>query len=371
MTQRVLQKPANKAMDILSRLLLPPLYSHHDFVAALDEPIRDLLTMSRSGFEDLIALANTNHVIVRSLEVVLEIMRSAQREDRAAWTEYAFAAERTRIRTALSFLDSVCRAFEDRGYEIAVIKSLDHWPDLGSDLDLYTNADADAVTRLMKTCFDAKTAARSWGDRLARKWNFLIQGLPEAIEIHVGRLGQTGEQAAFASALMRRSRSITIGDFTFRVPSSSDRLIISTLQRMYRHYYFRLTDIVDAAALVEAGGVDYGDLRAAAKSAGIWEGVATYLLIVSDYVKRYRGTGIDLPRWVLNAARFGGDTIYYSNQFLRVPILPQSASLYGSQLAGMLRKRELQNGARLGLLPLLATAAVVGQKITGSDKGIW
>jgi hypothetical protein len=54
-----------------------------------------------------------------------------------------------------------------------------------------------------------------------------------------------------------------------------------------------------------------------------------------------------------------------------VPILPQSAGLYGSQLGGLLRKGELESSVRLGLLPWLAGAAVVGQKITGSDKGIW
>lgn len=71
------------------------------------------------------------------------------------------------------------------------------------------------------------------------------------------------------------------------------------------------------------------------------------------------------------AARFGGEQVYYAREFLRIPILPQSASLYGSQLTGLLRRRELQSSARLGLLPWLATAALVGQKVTGSDKGIW
>jgi hypothetical protein len=94
-------------------------------------------------------------------------------------------------------------------------------------------------------------------------------------------------------------------------------------------------------------------------------------MIVSDYVKKYRGTGIDLPQVVRDAARFGGDQVYFAKEFLRVPIMPQSAKLYGSQLAGLLRKRELHSGARLSLLPWLATAALVGQKITGSDKGIW
>src|ERR1019366_2639597 len=157
----------------------------------------------------------------------------------------------------------------------------------------------------------------------------------------------------------------------FRVPSVSDRLMISTLQRMYRHFYFRLCDIVDTAELSDTAAIDFEDLRSSATYADIWEGVATYLVIVSDYVKQYRGTGIELPQFVLDAARFGGDQVFYRKEFIRVPSMPQSAKLYGSQLAGLLKKREVQNGARLSLLPWLATAALVGQKITGSDKGIW
>jgi hypothetical protein len=252
-----------------------------------------------------------------------------------------------------------------------VIKSLDHWPDLGSDLDLYTNANSEDVIQFMVRRFNATLATRSWGDRLAGKWNFLIPGLSEAVEIHVGRLGQTGEQVTIASSLIERSRNLSIGAQTFRVPSASDRLMISTLQRMYRHFYFRLCDIVDSAALVDGGGVDFRDLRASATNAGIWEGVATYLLIVSDYVSKYRGVGLDLPHFVRAAARFGGNEVFYAREFLRVPIMPQSAKLYGAQLAGLLRRLELKSGARLSLLPWLATAALVGQRITGSDKGIW
>ena len=94
-------------------------------------------------------------------------------------------------------------------------------------------------------------------------------------------------------------------------------------------------------------------------------------MIVSDYVQQYRGTPLNLPKSVTDTARFGGDQAYYARSFLRVPIMPQSAGLYSSQLTGLLRQGDLQNSARLGLLPWLATAAFVGQKITGSDKGIW
>jgi hypothetical protein len=92
---------------------------------------------------------------------------------------------------------------------------------------------------------------------------------------------------------------------------------------------------------------------------------------VSDYLNYYRGKGLDLPPFVRVAARFGGEELHFGKGFLRIPIMPQSAKLYGSQLTTLLLNRELQNSVRLSLLPCLATAAAVGQKITGSDKGIW
>jgi len=352
-------------MSLLSRLLL-----RRDRNRAAAE-LPQLGEMSRAQFDEFVLLANLNHVIVRGLEVFLEIADARKDQLRSQWAESALASERGRIQTAVHYLQEICAAFETAGHDVAVIKSLDHWPDLGSDLDLYTNAHPRDVLALMKRGFDAEIAPRSWGDRLANKWNFLIPGLPEAVEIHMGRLGQTGEQVLMASRLMRRTRVIAIDDAWFRVPSASDRIMISTLQRMYRHFYFRLCDVLDSATLAESGAIDYDDLRASAILAGIWEGVATYLVIVSDYVKSYRGSGLDLPRFVLEEARFGGSEIYFSKDFLRVPIMPQSARLYGMQLAGLMRRRELHSGARLSLLPWLATAAVVGQKITGSDKGIW
>jgi hypothetical protein len=354
------------SMTILSRLLLPRKGS-----AEFSEVAGEVKAMSRDRFADLLMLANENHVIVRGMEVFLEIAREAGDKERAEWAETALTVERARIDTAVLFLSAICVGFEEEGHDVTVIKSLDHWPDLGSDLDLYTNTDPEIVIQMMKDRFQAELATRSWGDRLACKWNFIIPGLPESVEIHMGRLGQTGEQMAIASSLAERSRRVKVGNYTFPVTSVSDRLMISVLQRMYRHFYFRLCDILDSAGLVESDAVDYADLRSAAERAGIWEGVATYLAIVSDYVEQYRGSGINLPHFVRASARFGGGEVFYRKNFLRVPIMPQSAGLYGLQLTGLLKKRELHSTARLGLLPWLATAAMVGQKITGSDKGIW
>ncbi|HEX4032515.1 MAG TPA: hypothetical protein VHX20_19280 [Terracidiphilus sp.] len=353
-------------MSYLSQLLLWPR------AVQREELKQKLLSLSQEEFTRFLELAHLNHVVVRGLDGLLNSgSLDGCNDDRVRQAQEALDAEHGRIRIAVLFLHEVCQALEKHGHRAVVIKSLDHWPDLGSDLDLYTDSDPKDVCKFMMEHFRAKMAPRSWGDRLACKWNFLLPGLPEAIEIHMRRLGQTGEQATIASSVIERSRLIQIYGQTFRVSSVADRIMISTLQRMYRHFFFRLCDVVDSALLMESGLIDYEALLLQATMAGIWEGVATYLMIVSDYVAKYRGSGPELPQIVKTEARFGGEKVYYGNSFLRVPIMPQSAGLYGTQLVGVLKKGELQNGARLSLLPWLATAAVLGQRLTGSDKGIW
>ncbi len=245
--------PSRKIMMLLSHLLLSPAFAESDARGRSSLPESEMLHIGREDFEQLVALASANHVIVRGMERFANAIYGRRDAMREEWAQDALAMERTRIANAIPFLRSICAAFEEEGQDAVVIKSLDHWPDLGSDLDLYTTATPETVLELMKRRFEARLAPRSWGDRLARKWNFLIPGLPEAVEIHVGRLGQTGEQTILASSVARRARRIQIDGFSFRVPHVSDRLMISALQRMYRHFYFRLCDVIDSAALIEGG----------------------------------------------------------------------------------------------------------------------
>jgi hypothetical protein len=162
-----------------------------------------------------------------------------------------------------------------------------------------------------------------------------------------------------------------IGGYTFLVPAPEERIVVATLQRMYRHFYFRVCDVVNTAALVESGVIDYAELKKAADLGGIWPGVCSYLRIVSDYVKEYRGHGVDLPHTVVNAAAFGGEVITVRGRFLRVPIMPKGAELYARQVTETALRGDVPATFRLSLLPYLASAAAISYKLTGSDKGIW
>jgi hypothetical protein len=327
--------------------------------------------LDQKDFEDLKALAITNHVIVRSFPTLQRVLEARENTQTAEWAASAVQQEKERINHALGFLAQIVAALEEGGCPVTVIKSLDHWPDLGSDLDLYTDADPVKLVELMAKHFGAKLADRSWGDRLANKWNFVVPGLPELVEVHAGRLGQTGEQTAVTSSLSSRTRMAQTGGHLFRVAAPEDRIVISTLQRMYRHFYIRLCDIVDNARLLDLHLVDFVYLHSLGSAAGLWEGIATYLNIISEYVEAYRGSGVPLNSLVTGSAKFGTNQVRFRRDFLRVSILPHSMNLYASELMTLLLKGELRNSLRLSLLPGLATAAALEQKLTGSDKGIW
>jgi hypothetical protein len=332
----------------------------------------ELISVLKQGeLEGLRALAMTNHVIMRSFDKLAPILDVEGNRQGAEWVAAKRQEEHARIQHALGFLHEICAAFQDRGCSVTVIKSLDHWPDLGSDLDLYTDAESVQVVEVMRSNFKAKVDDRSWGDRLANKWNFVVPGLPELVEVHVGRLGQTGEQTAVTRSVSARARVETIGPYSFRVTAPEDRIVISTLQRMYRHFYIRLCDIVDNARLLDLRLVDFAYLHSLGSAAGLWDGIATYLNIISEYAEAYRGHGAPLPSLVTGSAKFGTEKVRFRRDFLRVPILPQSLNLYAGELKTLLMRGELRNSFRLSLLPGLATAAALEQKLTGSDKGIW
>ncbi len=316
---------------------------------------------------EFLELANAHHVVVRAFEALCPVADTETR----AWIDTVLQNEQGRIHHALEYLENICRALETSGCPVTVIKSLDHWPDLGADLDLFTTAPEREVMKVFERLLLAVALPQSWGDRLANKLNFQVPGLPESVEVHCERAGQTGEHLAIAQRFIANRIPRQIDGRTFMVPAAEERIIVSVLQRMYRHFYFRICDIVDTAELIASDTVNYEELRRTSMMGGIWPGVASFLKIVSDYVERYRGTALPLPRQVCNAARFGGEKVTLRHRFLRVPILPEGVQLYTAEIAAAARRGDVPAAFRLSLLPPLASAAAVAFKVTGSDKGVW
>lgn len=336
------------------------------FEASL-EHVRRLPSKSIEG---LMERATSQRVLRRSLEI-LKPHFPPDREDACRLLAATLHAERERSQTLISVLDRIVRAFHGRGYPVLVMKTLDHWPDTGSDVDLLASGDDQEVCSVLEHDFGAVRQAQSWGDRLAHKFNFTVPGLGELVEIHIGCLGQTGEQEKLAEGVLSRRIEHPFGNYVIPVPIQEDRIIIATLQRMYRHYYIRLTDIVNIFGAVRRGAVDFERLKALASESAIWPGVATLLTVICQHGVRFGGKPVNLPDFVGTATRFDAHRTYVDRKFVRVPLMPEAANLYMLQLAQNGRSRNLRAVARLSLLPILATAAFFSFRVTGHDKGIW
>lgn len=338
-------------MHVLSKLVLAP-----DVEARMEQV---------EPWDKFWLTAEAHHVPLRACDALNQTQFAAQESLNALAED-----ERARIAALMEKLPVICRELEAGGIKVAVIKSLDHWPDFGSDIDLFTDAPEASVSTILRSRFDARVVPATVGDRLANKVNYQIPGLRELVEVHFGRLGQTGEHVQLARRVLERSRIEEFNGVVLPVPAPEERLILAALQRMYRHFLLRICDVTNTARIVDSGLVDFDELRHASKAAGIWPGVATYLKLVSQYVEHYRGNGLKLPYRVLRAARFGLGKVYPHAGFLRLPLFPQAASLYTRQLARSVG-RDPTASLRLTLLPPLAAAAGTKYRVTGSDKGIW
>jgi hypothetical protein len=345
--------------------------SHHPFARQwFARELQQVFSLDEIQFRNFLDEARTQRVLRRILEVLKNNLSHATREHTSHQVSAALSGEKARVQTALRFLRCIVDEFERRGETVMVIKTLDHWPDTGSDIDLLTDAAPETVSQIFESQFGAQQEPQSWGDHLASKFNFRLPGLAELVEIHVGCLGQTGEQKVLAQKLLARQVYEVFGERLFPVPPREDRMVIAALQRMYRHFYIRLTDIVNITNSVMHNRVDFEALKEISEVGAVWPGVAT-LLVIARQQAICCGRSFELPEGVKATAKFNHQRTYLARSFVRVPILPEGAGLFMRQLVENGKRHDFRAVMRLSLLPMLATAAYVSLGITGNDKGIW
>jgi hypothetical protein len=140
---------------------------------------------------------------------------------------------------------------------------------------------------------------------------------------------------------------------------------------MYRNLYIRICDVFNTARLIENKMLNYVDLREAAEEAGVWPGVATFLTLAVDYVKKYRGDRLELPDSVIASSHFRADRTLVRGEFFRFPVLPYGLGLYIRQLRQTAHSGNIPGTARLSLVPPLASIGALAYAVTGNSGRVW
>lgn len=349
-----------KFLHRLSSLALSPSGSHtydYDFCIGLNEKQR----------QEFLDTASTHRIVVRSFQALINHAKTSGVRIPSWIAHGSTQAEQSAIRN-ISALANVCTQLTSAGFPNVVIKSLDHWPDLGNDFDIYATGSEKEICALMERSFTAEAKAQSWSDRLACKHRFILPGVEKPIEIHLGRLGQSGQQVRMGRLILERCRIKIFSGHSLSITSPEDQIILRVLDRCYRHHSFRLCDIVDVEQVIKNNSLDFEYLKRETKRSGIYKGFCAYLNVVDEYCLHYQRSNLPLPAWVRRNAIFGTEKVFPNAGVLQIPLFPQSARLHTREFTRALRRKDLHKTLRISLLPGLVLAAEAKSRISGKSR---
>ena len=293
---------------------------------------------------DILALCQQNLIVLRTL-AALEANGVALGGEAAAWQE----KERARIEQGLATIEKIAEHFDRDDLPFMVMKTGDHFPDQGHDIDLLLKDGGGSAERIMRDELGASRLERSASEVLSAKSNWRCG--PATVEMHVGRLGQVGEHRQLAGEIFSHRQQARIGSLDAWVPSAEGRMILAMLQRIYRHFNFRICDVINIASLVEDKALNWETLWRLCRESGIDYGVGLGIAMVAD---RLSSLDDDLP---LPA---GGPIprpcpypISFQRGYYRFSLRGVVPGVFARQVGGSVRQGAILQSSRLALLGFL------------------
>lgn len=308
-------------------------------------------------WERVVKLARDNVVTVRLGSKLLEAGVEPMGVDLAA----PLLEERKRQERMTDLLIRIAQALKAEGLESCLIKTPDHRPDMGHDLDfLVPFGAADRVDALCRA-LGGERKGQSVCDRLAGKTSYAFDG--GTAEWHVGLLGQVGEDRWWPRQILLTPQKWGDVNPAIAIPAPEHRFLLQVQQRLYRHFFLRLGDVINSISLIKSGTLDWEGLRRAATRIGIWRGCLTYLGYLKSIHEVVLGRPLEVELPSGEAPGDGRDELGYRRSFIRFPRFRVVTRLYREKASALLGYRQWENLGRISLLPLLAAGELFAMKV--------
>lgn len=320
--------------------------------------------------QETVRILRLNNIVIRGLSRLTEVAPPTVRP----WLEQAREKALDDGRVRLKVLAGLTAAFDTAGVRYVIQKTLDNWPDFGTDIDVLIAGPPDpGVWR--RACESAFPEGR-WlpfrklCDVLARKWTYEIPALCNP-EIHFGCIGQVGEHRDYPALVGERRLDWDHEGVRAWVPSIEDRLLLAVLQRVYRHFWVRVCDVVNWADWVTRPGLDWDYVWATAARMGIRPGVEYYVWClrgVAEGTEVGQRVSVALDPLRIPDRRHGRLTL--RRNLYRMPLFPDPARLYAAQVGHDLADGRLGRAARVSLVFPLGVLTWVSNVLFHDDP-IW
>ncbi len=197
------------------------------------------------------------------------------------WND-AFISEAKRVRLALHGIGALGQLCTDAKIPHAFTKALQHWPDMGHDIDLFVMDASLQIDALVLSHLKGVPASSSLVNRISKKTGFDLPSVVTPLEIHHGLIGHVGEHTLFGSLMISRLRPQFLDGVTVPTPSPEDLVLIQVIQRFYGHFYFRLSDVLNGWHLLASPNLNWDIIHKTAATLGITRGVTLYTEILKS-----------------------------------------------------------------------------------------
>jgi len=304
-------------------------------------------------WDELPRVALRNRVLIR----LAARLRGLGVQAPAAFDE-AVARERRRAASMFELIGRVSRACERRGVEHIFAKSFQYYPDMGGDVDLLVTSRAPGVDEPILEGTPSRPVRRDpWG-RMSGVTAYRVAGGETVLEIHHGRLGVLGEHGSLVGQFVRHGRRAEVGGVEFLLPSDEDLLVLHGMQRVYRHGFIRLCDVLSTASLAARAGLDWDYVLRTSRQLGTLYGLRSYLTYVGQV---YRET---LERELLPAELRGRLTVTscgrgeFRGGVFVFPRGRVAGRVYVGKVRAAVRAGDWGGVSRLSLMPLVAATTL-------------
>ncbi|MDB4349545.1 thymidylate kinase [Omnitrophica bacterium] len=314
----------------------------------------------RSNLGSILPVLNKNRVTVRWLKQNRHLFTKREQGK----IDSTLNSEKKRVNKALEIIDRITIDFEKKGHRVMAIKTFDNYPDLGHDIDLYTDAPIEIINNILVGSHKARLEEPNLAEKISTKKNYKIQGYP-TLEVHCSRLGELGEENLLANDLLLNSEKIELEGRTAYVPKPEYKILLCVLQRIYRHFNIRICDVYNTITFINSGLIDCTYLKEISIKYGIWEGVSLYLgyvrKIASYYGIRFNLNGdLETKDWP--------ESIKDKNMHFRFPLLSTGVNVYWKKIVNETKRQNLYGLSRLSLVGPLSLAHYISVKLLGKSK---
>lgn len=320
--------------DILLKIFLTP-----DSVSTPDMYIG-------MDWNDFCRTAALNVVLTRAYDRIRTVTEVPESYDKLA------VEERARVNLALKAMSNISAICEESKIRFIFTKALQHYPDMGHDIDLLVLAGKES-DGIIGSRTPIRPSVKSLFNITAGKTSYTLDDYDNMpLEIHHGRMGHLGEHKHYPVAVIANKKSEHVSGSYISTPSREDRLIICVIQRMYGHLYLRVSDILAIVSIAADKNLDWDYVKKTSRRMGIYAGLKRMLCHVSSIYKNFAGEELKLPHELSGKSRIL-KTQARSNEIYTLSFRRDVAMVYCSKTIHDIWTLNVYSLFKLALLPLL------------------